>query len=260
MIWFVGAGPGAPDLITVRGARLLSQADVVVYAGSLINPELLDLCGEGCALHDSSGMDLGQIVDVMVRADAEGLSCVRLHTGDPSLYGAVREQMEALRACGVSFEVVPGVSSFLGAAASLGTELTSPEVSQTVILTRAAGRTPVPKAESLAGLASFGCTMVVFLSAGRLRKVQDELLAGGYDKDTPAAIVYRATWPDELVCRCSVSTLAECGRRNRISKTALVVVGEALGDLRAQSRLYDAAFSHGFRTSRNATEGAGHAR
>jgi precorrin-4/cobalt-precorrin-4 C11-methyltransferase len=260
LIHFVGAGPGAPDLITVRGARLLGQADVVVYAGSLVNPELLDLCKDGCALHDSSGMTLAQIVDVMAKADAESRTCVRLHTGDPSLYGAVREQVEALRARGIAFDMVPGVSSFLGAAASLATELTSPEVSQSVILTRAAGRTPVPAAENLAGLASHGCTMVVFLSAGRLQEVQDELLAGGYEQDTPAAIVYKATWPDELVCRCSVSTLAECGAKNHISKTALIVVGEALGDLRAQSKLYDPTFSHGFRASHRGVEGASHDR
>ncbi len=249
MIHFVGAGPGAPDLITVRGAALLAQADLVVYAGSLVNPELLACCREGCEVLDSAGMTLEQVVDALCTCDARGGSCVRLHTGDPSLYGAIREQMDELDRRGVAYDVVPGVSAMGGAAAALRAEYTLPGVSQSVIVTRMEGRTPVPEGERLAKLAAHGATMVLFLSAGLLEATQRELLAGGYDSQTPAAIVYKATWPDEAVYRCTVGTLAQCGREHGITRMALVVVGEVLGDTYERSKLYDPGFSHGYRTA-----------
>lgn len=249
MIHFVGAGPGAPDLITVRGARLLAEADVVVYAGSLVNPALLEGCKPGCQVHDSSGMTLEEVVAVMRECESGGGTCVRLHTGDPALFGAIREQMELLDGLGIPYDVVPGVSSLFGATAALGAELTVPEVAQSVILTRMEGRTPVPEGERLASLAAHGCTMALFLSAGLLDAAQVELLAGGYAPEVPAAIVVRATWPDERVYRCTVGTLAACAREHEVSRTALVLVGDVLGAAGERSRLYDPAFSHGYRTA-----------
>lgn len=247
MIHFVGAGPGAEDLITVRGAKLLEQADVVVYAGSLVNPAHLARTKEGCAIYDSASMTLEQVMDVMIPAAKDGKNVVRLHTGDPSVYGAIREQMDILDANGVSYEVCPGVSSFCGAAAALKAEYTLPNVSQTVIITRAEGRTPVPEREQLRKLASHGSTMVLFLSSSLLEKAQQDLIDGGYDPDTPAAIVYKATWPDEKVFRCTVSTLAQTARENHVTKTALITVGGFLGDQYDRSLLYDPGFTHGCR-------------
>ncbi|MBP3892567.1 MAG: precorrin-4 C(11)-methyltransferase [Atopobiaceae bacterium] len=255
MIHFVGAGPGAPDLITVRGQRLLEEADVVIYAGSLVNPALLSSCQPRCEVRDSSGMTLEEVVEVMRRADEAGLDCVRLHTGDPSLYGAIREQMNELERLGIAYEVVPGVSSFLAAAAALGAEYTVPGISQSVIITRMEGRTPVPEGERMGALAAHGCTMVLFLSAGLLDAAQDELRAGGYGADTPCAIVHRASWPDEAVYRCTLDTLAACAREHGVTRTALVVVGEALGKHDARSLLYHPGFSHGYRSAVDASEG-----
>lgn len=253
MVHFVGAGPGAEDLITLRGAELLRRADVVVYAGSLVNPALLRNCRPDCAIHNSAEMDLEAVLTVMERAESEGKTTVRLHTGDPSLYGAVREQIDALRERGIAFDVTPGVSSFSAAAAALETEYTLPGVSQTVILSRAAGRTPVPEKEALPGLAAHGASMVLFLSAGHLEKVQAELLAGGCAPDTPAALVYRASWPEEKLCRCTVGTLAETGAGEEIRKTALVLVGDFLGNAYQRSRLYDPGFETGFRRAKGET-------
>ena len=247
MLHFIGAGPGAADLITVRGARLLGEADVIIYAGSLVNPALLDGRKEGCAVYDSASMTLEEVLEVMRAAERRGETTVRLHTGDPSLYGAIREQMDALDREGISYDVTPGVSSFSGAAAALEAEYTLPDVSQSVIITRMAGRTPVPEGEQLRKLASHGCTMVLFLSTGLLERVEEELQAGGYAPDTPAAIVYKATWPEEKVCRCTVSTLARTARENRITKTALITVGHFLGNSYERSKLYDPAFTHGCR-------------
>ena len=247
MIHFIGAGPGAADLITVRGARLLGEADVIIYAGSLVNPALLDGRKEGCAVYDSASMTLEEVLEVMRAAERRGETTVRLHTGDPSLYGAIREQMDALDREGISYDVTPGVSSFSGAAAALEAEYTLPDVSQSVIITRMAGRTPVPEGEQLRKLASHGFTMVLFLSTGLLERVEEELQAGGYAPDTPAAIVYKATWPEEKVCRCTVSTLARTARENRITKTALITVGHFLGNSYERSKLYDPAFTHGCR-------------
>ena len=247
MVHFIGAGPGAADLITVRGARLLGEADVIIYAGSLVNPALLDYKKEGCTVYDSASMTLEEVIAVMRETQARGGDTVRLHTGDPSLYGAIREQMDQLDELGIPYDVTSGVSSFSGAAAALEAEYTLPDVSQSVIITRMAGRTPVPEGEKLSKMASHGCTMVLFLSTGLLEEVERELMEGGYAPDTPAAIVYKATWPEEKVCRCTVSTLAQTARENHITKTALITVGGFLGDRYDRSKLYDPAFTHGFR-------------
>ena len=247
MIYFVGAGSGAPDLITVRGARLLSEADVIVYAGSLVNPALLDYKKDGCEVYNSAKMTLEEVIAVMAPAAKAGKTVVRLHTGDPCVYGAHREQMDELDKLGVGYDVTPGVSSFSGAAAALCAEYTLPEVSQSVIITRMAGRTPVPEGEELRKMASHGCTMVLFLSTGLLEDVEQELAAGGYAPDTPAAIVYKATWPEQRVYRCTVSTLARTARENRVTKTALITIGHFLGDDYERSKLYDPTFTHEFR-------------
>ena len=247
MVHFVGAGPGAEDLITLRGARLLGKADVLIYAGSLVNPVLLGLCREDCRICNSAQMTLEQTIDVMLRAEAEGKTTVRLHTGDPAIFGAIREQMELLKIYNIEYDITPGVSSFCGAAAALKSELTVPGITQTVILTRMAGRTPMPEAERITSLAIHGCTMVIFLSAGMLPQLQEALLAGAYTSRTPAAIVYKATWPEERIVKTSLGSLAREGERNGITKTALVLVGDFLGGEGERSRLYDPEFTTGFR-------------
>lgn len=247
MINFVGAGSGAADLITLRGKRLLEEADVVIYAGSLINPELLKYVRRGCELHNSAFMTLEQVIEKMKEAESCGKMTVRLHTGDPCLYGAIREQTDCLDSLGIAYDICPGVSSFCGAAAALKAEYTLPDVSQTVIITRMAGRTPVPERESIESLAAHGSTMVIFLSTGMLPELSAELIRGGYLKSTPAAIVYKATHPDEKVCRCTVGTLAETAEKNGIKKTALITVGNFLGDDYSLSKLYDKTFSTEFR-------------
>lgn len=247
MVHFVGAGPGGPDLITLRGMELLKKAACVVYAGSLVNPALLGFVREGVPVYDSARMTLEQVLEVLKQTERTGGDTVRLHTGDSSIYGAVREQMDALDRLGIPWDVTPGVSSFCGAAAAVGAEYTLPGVSQSVILTRMAGRTPVPEGESIAALASHGCTMVIFLSAGMLEELEGELLKGAYSRETPAALVYKATWPEEKVVRCTVGTLAQAGREHHISKTALVLVGEFLSDQYQRSLLYHPGFSTQFR-------------
>ena len=248
MIHFVGAGPGAPDLITRRGAALLQNADCIIYAGSLVNPALLGLAKEGCAIYNSAEMTLEQVLDVMRQMEAASKTTVRLHTGDPCLYGAIREQRDVLDAEGIAYDDTPGVSSFCGAAAALNAEYTLPTVSQTVIITRMEGRTPVPEKEKLASLAAHGATMVIFLSIGLIDKVQQALLEGGaYTPDTPAAVVYKATWPEEKTVRCTVGTLAASTHAAAITKTALIVVGGFLGKTYERSKLYDPAFTTEFR-------------
>ena len=247
MVHFVGAGSGAADLITVRGARLLGEADVVIYAGSLVNPALLAYTRAGCEIHNSAEMTLEQVMEVIRSAEAEGRVTVRLHTGDASIYGAVREQFDRLEALGIAYDVCPGVSSFCGAAAALRAEYTLPEVSQTVIITRAAGRTPVPEKESIRSLAAHQATMVLFLSASLAEKLQEDLLAGGCAPDTPAAVVYKATWPEEKVFRCTVETLAKTVEENGLTKTSLLIVGRCLGDGYLRSKLYDPGFTTEFR-------------
>lgn len=247
MVHFVGAGPGAVDLITLRGKALLESADVIIYAGSLVNPELLRFRKAGCQVYDSASMTLEEVLSVMRTAQNKSCEVVRLHTGDSSLFGAIGEQMAALEAERIPYDVTPGVSSFSAAAAALGAEYTLPGVSQTVILTRAEGRTPVPQGEMLEELSTHGATMVLFLSAGLAVQVQKKLLSGGYAPDTPAAIVYRASWPEERVLRCTVGTLAETAERSGIRQTALITVGEFLNGPIDRSKLYDPGFSHGFR-------------
>ncbi len=247
MVHFVGAGSGAADLITLRGKKLLEEADDVIYAGSLVNPELLDYTKIGCEIYNSAVMTLDEVIDVMEKAENVGKTTVRLHTGDPCVYGAVREQMDRLDKLGIDYDVCPGVSSFCGAAAALKAEYTLPDVSQTVILTRMAGRTPVPEKESIESLAAHHATMVIFLSTGMLEELSERLISGGYSADTPAAIVYKATWADEKVCRCTVGSLAETAAKNGITKTALITVGDFLGDVRSLSKLYSADFETEFR-------------
>ena len=248
MIHCGGAGSGAADLITVRGAKLLGEADVIIYAGSLVNPALLEYAKEGAEIHNSAHMTLEQVIETMKAAEAEGKMTVRLHTGDPSLYGAHREQMDLLDEAGIGYDVVPGVSSFCGAAAALNAEYTLPNVSQSVIITRMEGRTPVPDGEKLRKMASHGCTLVLFLSTSLLDGAVEELLAGGaYTEDTPAAIVYKATWPDQKVWRCTIGTLAETAREAGVKNTALITIGGFLGDAYDRSRLYDPTFTHLFR-------------
>ena len=247
MIHFIGAGPGASDLITVRGARLLGEADVIIYAGSLVNPALLDYKKESCTVYDSASMTLEDVIAVMADTEKTGGVTVRLHTGDPSLYGAIREQMDKLDELDLTYDVTPGVSSFSGAAAALEAEYTLPDVSQSVIITRMSGRTPVPEGEKLSKMASHGCTMVLFLSTGLLEDVEKELMEGGYAPETPAAIVYKATWPEQRVYRCTVSTLAKTAKENNVTKTALITVGGFLGNEYERSKLYDPGFTHGYR-------------
>ncbi len=247
MIHFVGAGSGAADLITIRGKSYLEQADVIIYAGSLVNPALLDDAKPGCEIFNSATMTLEEVIAVMERAEKEEKMTVRLHTGDPCLYGAIREQMDRLTELGIAYDVCPGVSSFCGAAAALRAEYTLPNVSQSVIITRMAGRTSVPERESIRSFAAHGATMVIFLSTGLLKELSAELVAGGYDADTPAAIVYKATWPDEKVMRCTVGTLYETAQANNVRKTALIVVGRCLEGEYDLSRLYAADFSTEFR-------------
>lgn len=247
MIRFVGAGPGAPDLLTLRGAELLARADCVIYAGSLVNPALLGLTKPGCALFNSAEMTLEQVIAQMEAQEALHHETVRLHTGDPSLYGAIREQMDALDARGIPYDVAPGVSSLSGAAAALQVEYTIPGVNQTVIVTRMAGRTPVPAGQDIASLAAHGAAMVIFLSAGMLDALQAELLRGAYTEETPAALVYKATWLEERLLRCRLGDLAAVGREAGVRRTALVLVGDFLRQAGERSRLYDPTFSTGYR-------------
>lgn len=251
MIHFVGAGPGAVDLITVRGQQLIREADVIIYAGSLVNPDLLLEAKPDCSIYNSASMTLEEVIGVMVQAEQESKQTVRLHTGDPSLYGAIREQMDCLNQHHIPYQVVPGVSSFCGAAAALQAEYTLPDVSQTVIITRMAGRTPVPPQEEIALLAQHQSTMVIFLSTGMLPQLTERLLAGGYLPDTPAAIVYKATWKDEKVLRCTVQDLAQTAKQHHITKTALILVGRFLGDDYSRSLLYHPTFTHEFREGKN---------
>lgn len=247
MIYFIGAGPGAPDLITLRGAELLRRAGMIVYAGSLVNPALLDYAPQGCEVYDSALMTLDEVMEKLLDGERRGLTTVRLHTGDPSLYGAIREQMDRLRAEGVEFSVVPGVSSFCAAAAAIPAEYTLPGVSQTLIISRMEGRTPVPAREGIRSLAAHGASMVLFLSSAMLKELASELIAGGYPPETPAALVYKASWPDERVLRGPLASIPAMAEEVGISKTALVLVGDFLGDEYDLSRLYDASFSHGCR-------------
>ena len=247
MIYIVGAGPGAEDLITVRGVELLKKADTIIYAGSLVNPGLLKYAKDDCSIHDSAKMTLEEVISVMENDDAPNKIIVRLHTGDPCIYGAIREQMDVLDSKGMEYEYVPGVSSFIGAASALKAEYTLPNVSQTVILTRMAGRTPVPEKEEIESLAAHQATMIIFLTSTMLKELSNRLIEGGYSPDTPAAIVYNATWPDQKVIRTTVENIAVDAEKEGINKMALICVGNFLGDNYDRSKLYHPEFTHLFR-------------
>lgn len=247
MVHFVGAGSGAVDLITIRGKKRLDEADVVIYAGSLVNPELLQSCKKECEIYNSAMMTLEEVLVVIEQSEKAGKDTVRLHTGDPCLYGAIREQMDALDQREIAYDVCPGVSSFCGAAAALKTEYTLPNVSQSVVITRMEGRTPVPEMEKIEQWAKHQATMVIFLSMGLLPELEKALQKGGYAADTPAAIVYKATWPEEKVFHCTVDTIAETAKKNKITKTALIVVGKVLNGVYDRSKLYDPFFSTEYR-------------
>lgn len=245
MVHFVGAGSGAVDLITVRGKNLLEKADIIIYAGSLVNPELLNYAKSDAKIYNSAKMNLDEVIEVMKQGDTKNI--VRLHTGDPCIYGAIREQMDKLNSLCIEYDICPGVSSFCGAAAALKAEYTLPDVSQTVIIARMEGRTPVPEKEKIHRLAQHGATMVIFLSTGLLKELSEELINGGYSIDTPAAIVYKATWPDEKVIRCTVGTLYEKAQENNVKKTALITIGDFLGGDYSLSKLYDKTFTTEYR-------------
>ncbi len=250
MVDFVGAGCGAADLITVRGIRLIGSADVIIYAGSLINKELLGYAKADCAFFDSARLSLDEIIEIIKRAELAEKHTVRLQTGDLSLYGALREQADRLRELGIPYRITPGVSSMFGAAAALDAEYTLPGVSQSVIVTRMAGRTEVPGNESIEKLAVHGCTMVIYLSAGMTEKLSERLIKGGYPPETPAAIVYKATWADEKVMRCTVATLHETALANSIKKTAIIIVGNVLDSGYELSKLYDKGFETEYRKAK----------
>lgn len=248
MVYFVGAGTGAADLITVRGMRLLQKADVIIYAGSLVNPQLLDYAKESCEIHNSAKMTLDEVISVMKGAEADKKMTVRLHTGEPSIYGAVREQMDELDALLIPYESCPGVSACFGAAASLNIEYTLPGISQSLIITRMEGRTKVPPKESIENFASHHASMAIYLSTGLLEKLTESLIEGGYEADTPAAIVYKATWPQEEAYVCTVATLAQTAIEHNITKTAIVLVGDVIAHRHYEkSRLYAPDFSTEYR-------------
>ena len=246
-VYIVGAGPGDPELITVKGQRLLQEADVIIYAGSLVNPALLEYAKPDCKIHNSAYMTLNEVVDTVKQAIEKDMKVVRLHTGDPALYGAIQEQMDEFKKLDIEFEVVPGVSSFLAAAAALKQEYTLPDISQTVIITRNAGRTSVPERESLKSLAAHNATMCIFLSVHMLDEVIKELTAGGYAPDTPIAIVQKASWPEQKIVRGHLNDIAEKVRQEKISRTAMIVVGRCLDADYALSRLYAPEFTHMYR-------------
>lgn len=251
MVHFVGAGAGDPELITVKGARLLSEADVVIYAGSLVNPEVLKYCRQEARMYNSAFMTLEEVLDIIRRACAAGHSVVRLHTGDPCLYGAIQEQMDILKEEGIPFAVVPGVSSFTAAAAAIPHELTLPGVTQTVILTRIEGRTPVPEREKLKKLAEHRSTMCIFLSVHDIERVVEELEKGGYSSETPVVVVEKASWPEEKVVWGNLGTIAGLVKDSNITRTALIIVGDVFGAPYMKSKLYDKRFAHGFRGVKN---------
>ena len=252
MVYFVGAGTGAVDLITVRGMRLLEKADVIIYAGSLVNPELLQYANKDCEIHDSAKLTLEEVLTIIQKAETDGKITVRLHTGEPSIYGAVREQMDELDRLGISYESCPGVSACFGAAASLNLEYTLPGISQSLIITRMEGRTKVPEKESIESFAAHQASMAIYLSTGMLKELSERLVAGGYRKETPVALVYKATWPEEEVYTCTIENLCDTAKEHGIKKTALVLVGEVITHQNyKKSRLYAADFSTEFRQAKD---------
>ena len=254
MIYFIGAGPGDKELITVKGLKLLSAADCIIYAGSLINPELLEYAKSGCALYDSAKMTLEEVIEIMLKNEKLNMVTARLHSGDPSIYGAVKEQIDILAKNGIAYKIIPGVSSFAGVAAALNVEYTLPCVSQTLILTRMEGRTPVPERERISELAKIQASMAIFLSSNMLPELSAKLIEGGYPKNTPAAIVYKATWPDEKIIRTTVEGLPVAGEKNNIGKTAIILVGNFLSGEYERSFLYNPEFTHEYRTGKTENE------
>lgn len=249
-VHIVGAGPGDPELITRKGYRLVQEADVVIYAGSLVNPAILEACKEGCEIHNSASMSLDDVLAVTKARVAEGKTVVRLHTGDPAIYGAIQEQMDALKEMGITYDVTPGVSSFLATAAALQQEYTLPNVTQTVIITRMEGRTPMPEKEKLSMLASHGATMCIFLSVQMIDKVAAELIEGGYDKMTPVAIVVKASWPDQRIIRGTLETIADVVAEEGVIRQAMIVVSRVLDTDYELSKLYDKGFAHMYRDAK----------
>ena len=249
-VYFVGAGPGDPDLITVKGRRLLSEADVVIYAGSLVNPALLAATREACEIHNSASMTLQEVIEVMQKAVAAEKMVVRLHTGDPSIYGAIQEQIDCLNQLGIRWEVIPGVSSFLASAAALGQEYTLPGISQTVIITRMEGRTPVPDREKIRSLAEHQATMCIFLSVHMFADLVRDLMEGGYPADTPVAVVEKASWPDQRIFRGTLTTIADQLAAAGVNRTAMVIIGKVLDGDYEKSRLYAPEFAHMFREAK----------
>ncbi len=246
-VYIVGAGPGDPELITVRGQRLLKKADVIIYAGSLVNPAVLNVAKAGAEIFNSASMTLPEVIEKIDESVKAGKMVVRLHTGDPAIYGAIQEQMDELKKRDIEFEVVPGVSSFLATAAALKQEYTLPDISQTVIITRCEGRTPVPSRESLKSLAAHRATMCIFLSVHMMQEVVEELTAGGYEPSTPIAIVHKASWPEQKIIRATLETIVDKVREEGVSRTAMIVVGDCLDADYSLSRLYAPEFSHMFR-------------
>ncbi|MDI6604273.1 MAG: precorrin-4 C(11)-methyltransferase [Thermoanaerobacteraceae bacterium] len=246
MIYFIGAGPGDPELITVKGMKLIQSCGVVIYAGSLVNKEILKYAKKDASIYNSASMALDEIKDIMKEAHNKGIDVARVHTGDPTIYGAIREQMQELDGLEIPYEVIPGVSSFTAAASVLKKELTLPEVSQTIIITRAEGRTPVPQEQTLRSLSKHKATMAIFLSVQDIDKVVEDLKEG-YSEDTPVAVVYKATWEDELIFEGTLKNIAEKVKENDINKTAMILIGDFLGDIKEYSKLYDATFSHNYR-------------
>jgi len=249
-VYFIGAGAGDPELITVKGVKAIQQAGIVIYAGSLVNPEILKYARDDAEVFNSASMDLDEVIQVMERGVQEGKITARVHTGDPSIYGAIQEQMDALRERGITYEVIPGVSSFVAAAAALRQEYTLPDVTQTVILTRMEGRTPVPEKEKLAELAGHGSTMCIFLSVHAISQVVEQLMQG-YAADTPVAVVQKASWPDQKIVMGTLSDIADKVGEAGISKTALIIVSNVFRGQYEKSKLYDPAFTHGYREGKN---------
>lgn len=255
MVNFVGAGPGAKDLITVRGAKLISEADVIIYAGSLVNPKLLEYAKEDCQIYNSATMTLDEVINIIISADKEGKEIVRLHTGEPSIYGAIGEQMDLLDKHEIAYKSCPGVSACFGAAAGLNLEYTLPGISQSLIITRMEGKTKVLPTESIQSFAAHKASMAIYLSTGMLDELTKRLIEGGFRKDTPAALVYKATWEDEQYHLCNVGDLAQVAKNNNITKTAIVLVGDVLAKNGFEkSRLYAPDFETEFRKIKKSSE------
>lgn len=250
MVYFIGAGPGDPELLTIKGKKIIDSADVIIYAGSLVNREVLKDIKSGAKVYNSATMHLEEVIEVMKEAEKKNLMTARVHTGDPAIFGAHREQMDALEREGIEFCVIPGVSSFVAAAATLKKEYTLPEVTQSIILTRMEGRTPMPERESIEAFAKHQATMVIFLSANRIEELVEQLQTS-YPVDTPIALVYKASWPEEKIIQGNLGNIAELVRKANITKTGLIVVGRFLGDQYALSKLYDKHFSHEYREAKS---------